>query len=346
MDFAPGVSAPACCLAPPSSPASPRPGLRPDRPPFRLRFGITAAFAQDSSNRADTYRLLTLFGDVFERVRAEYVEPVTDKDLVENAINGMLTGLDPHSSYMNAKAFRDMQVQTKGEFGGLGIEVTQENGFIKVISPIDDTPASRAGIKAGDMITALDGKTVQGLSLNDAVDKMRGAPNSKITLTIKREGVDKPIEVSMLREVIQIQVVKQRMEPDDIGYIRLSQFTEQADAGTQAGGEDAEAAGGRQAEGADPRPAQQSGRPAGSGGGGVRRLHRPGRDRLDPRPPPRGQPALGRQGRRHHRRRAAGGADQRRLGLVERDRRRRACRTIAARCCWAPAASARARCRP
>jgi carboxyl-terminal processing protease len=196
-------------------------------------FGITGAFAQDS-NRADTYRLLTLFGDVFERVRAEYVDPVTDKDLVENAINGMLTGLDPHSSYMNSKAFRDMQVQTKGEFGGLGIEVTQDNGFIKVISPIDDTPASRSGIKAGDIITALDGKTVQGLSLQDAVDKMRGLPNSKITLTIKREGVDKPVEVSMLREVIHIQVVKQRMEPGDIGYIRLSQFTEQADAGLKA----------------------------------------------------------------------------------------------------------------
>jgi carboxyl-terminal processing protease len=190
--------------------------------------GITAAFAQDNS-RADTYRLLTLFGDVFERVRAEYVDTVTDKDLVENAINGMLTGLDPHSSYMNAKAFRDMQVQTKGEFGGLGIEVTQDNGFIKVISPIDDTPASKAGIKAGDIITALDGKTVQGLSLNDAVDRMRGSPNSKITLTIKRDGVDKPLEVSMLREVIHIQVVKQRMEPGDIGYVRLSQFTEQAD---------------------------------------------------------------------------------------------------------------------
>ena len=192
-------------------------------------FGITAAFAQDGS-RADTYRLLTLFGDVFERVRAEYVDPVTDKDLVENAINGMLTGLDPHSSYMNSKAFRDMQVQTKGEFGGLGIEVTQDNGFIKVISPIDDTPASRAGVKAGDIITALDGRTVQGLSLNDAVDKMRGSPNSKITLTIKREGVDKPLEVSMLREIIHIQVVKQRMVSGDIGYVRLTQFTEQADA--------------------------------------------------------------------------------------------------------------------
>ncbi|HEY6439124.1 MAG TPA: S41 family peptidase [Acetobacteraceae bacterium] len=188
-----------------------------------------SAFAAQDSNRTDTYRLLTLFGDVFERVRAEYVDPVTDKDLIENSINGMLTGLDPHSSYMNAKAFRDMQVQTKGEFGGLGIEVTQDNGFIKVISPIDDTPAFKAGVKAGDIITALDGKTVQGLSLQDAVDMMRGAPNSKITLTIKREGKDQPIEVSMLREIIHIQVVKDRLEPDNIGYVRLTQFTEQAD---------------------------------------------------------------------------------------------------------------------
>jgi len=195
-----------------------------------FNFGLSAFAAQDGG-RADTYRLLTLFGDVFERVRAEYVDPVEDKDLIENSINGMLTGLDPHSSYMNAKAFRDMQVQTKGEFGGLGIEVTQENGFIKVISPIDDTPASRAGVKAGDLITALDGKTVQGLSLQDAVDKMRGSPNSKITLTIKREGVDKPVELSMLREIIHIQVVKQRLEADNVGYVRLTQFTEQADAG-------------------------------------------------------------------------------------------------------------------
>src|ERR1700733_8061897 len=198
---------------------------------FGYDFGINSALAQDSSNRADTYRLLTLFGDVFERVRAEYVDPVTDKDLVENAINGMLTGLDPHSSYMNAKQFRDMQVPTKGEFGGLGIEVTQENGYIKVISPIDDTPAAKAGVKAGDIITALDGKTVQGLSLQDSVDEMRGLPNSKITLTIKRAGIDKPIELSMLREIIHIQVIKQRMEPDGIGYVRLTQFTEQADAG-------------------------------------------------------------------------------------------------------------------
>jgi carboxyl-terminal processing protease len=132
---------------------------------------------------------------------------------------------------MNAKAFKDMQIQTKGEFGGLGIEVNEDKGLIKVVSPIDDTPAARGGIKPGDIITALDGKTLVGLTLNDAVDKMRGPPNSKIVLTIKRQGVDKPIEIALVRETIHLQVVKSRLEPDGIGYVRLSQFTEQADAG-------------------------------------------------------------------------------------------------------------------
>lgn len=178
--------------------------------------------------------MLNIFGDVMQRVRAEYVDPVDDKELIENAINGALTGLDPHSSYMNAKAFKDMQIQTKGEFGGLGIEVSEDKGLIKVVSPIDDTPAARAGIKPGDIITALDGKTLIGLSLNDAVDKMRGPPNSKIVLTIKRASIDKPLEVPLIRETIKIQVVKSRMEPNDIGYVRLSQFTEQADSGIKA----------------------------------------------------------------------------------------------------------------
>ena len=189
---------------------------------------LSQAIAQKASN-AQMYQLLKEFGDVVERVRADYVEAPNDRELMENGINGMLTGLDAHSSYMNAKAYKDMQIQTKGEFGGLGIEVTQDNGFIKVVSPIDDTPAFKAGIKPGDIITALDGKTVQGLSLNDAVDKMRGAPNAKIVLTIKRIGVDKPLEVPLIREIIHIQVIKSRLEADNIGYIRLSQFTEQAD---------------------------------------------------------------------------------------------------------------------
>ena len=196
---------------------------------FVSALGIEAAFAQDS-DRASTYRLLALFGDVFERVRSEYIDPVSDKGLMENAINGMLTGLDPHSAYMNAEQFREMQVETTGEFGGLGVEVVPENGFFKVISPMDDTPASKAGIKAGDIITGLNGKSVQGLSPVDALEQMRGAPNSKVTLTIEREGVDHPLEISMRREVIHIQVVKQRMEPGNIGYVRLTEFTEQADA--------------------------------------------------------------------------------------------------------------------
>jgi carboxyl-terminal processing protease len=190
---------------------------------------LPSAWAEETSG--DTYRMLDLFADVFNRVRAEYVDPVSDRELIENALNGMLTGLDPHSNYMNAKTFRDMQVQTRGEFGGLGIEVSQENGFIKVVSPIDDTPASRAGIKPGDLILALDGQTVQGMSLNDAVDKMRGPPNSKIKLTIKREGVDKPIEVTLTREVIKIQPVKAHLEGGDVGYIRITSFNELTDSG-------------------------------------------------------------------------------------------------------------------
>ena len=192
--------------------------------------GVNAAFAQDSY-RADTYQLLALFGDAFARVRREYVDPVSDKTLIEYAIDGMLTGLDPHSGYMNAAEFREMEIQATGRFAGLGVEVIQENGFVKVVSPMDGTPASRAGVRVGDIITALNGKAVQWLSLEDALEKMRGAPNSKVTLTIKREGVDKPLELSMRRAIIHLRVVKHRMEADKIGYVRLSEFTEQADAG-------------------------------------------------------------------------------------------------------------------
>jgi carboxyl-terminal processing protease len=191
---------------------------------------MVAAWAQDGG-RADTYRLLNLFGDVFERVRAEYVEPINDRDAVENAINGMLTGLDPHSSYLNQRSYRDMQVQTRGEFGGLGIEVTQENGYIKVISPIDETPAARAGVKAGDLITHLNGNSVQGLTLQEAVEQMRGERGTAIKITIRREGADRPIELSLNREVIRPQVVRFRLEGNDIGYVRLTSFNEQTDVG-------------------------------------------------------------------------------------------------------------------
>jgi carboxyl-terminal processing protease len=164
---------------------------------------------------------------VFERVRADYVEKPDDKKLVESAINGMLSGLDPHSSYMDPKSFRDMQVQTRGEFGGLGIEVTMENGLVKVVAPIDDTPAAKAGVMANDIITKLDDEAVQGLTLNQAVDKMRGPVNSKIKLTIVRKGADKPIELTIVRDIIRVKSVRSHAEGDDVGYIRITQFNEQ-----------------------------------------------------------------------------------------------------------------------
>ena len=176
---------------------------------------------------ADTYRQLNLFGDVFERVRSDYVEKPDDAKLIESAINGMLAGLDPHSSYMDPKSFRDMQVQTRGEFGGLGIEVTMEDGLIKVVAPIDETPAAKAGIMANDIITKLDDDQVQGLTLNQAVEKMRGPVNTKIKLTIMRKGQDKPIEVSITRDVIRVRSVRSQVEGDDVGYIRMTQFNEQ-----------------------------------------------------------------------------------------------------------------------
>jgi carboxyl-terminal processing protease len=174
---------------------------------------------------SETYRQLDLFGEVFERVRSDYVEEVSDQQLIEAAINGMLSALDPHSSYMNAKNFTDMQVQVQGQFGGLGIEVTMENGLIKVVSPIDDTPAAKAGLKPGDFITHIDGEPVLGLSLNEAVEHMRGPINSTIKLTIRREGKD-PFEVKLARAVIKIQSVKYHLEGNDIGYIRITSFNE------------------------------------------------------------------------------------------------------------------------
>src|SRR6185436_8667841 len=182
-----------------------------------------------SSARAatvDAYRQLTLFGDVFEQVRSDYVERPDDSKLIESAIKGMLAGLDPHSSYMDAKSFRDMQVDTRGEFGGLGIEVTMEDGLIKVVSPIDETPAAKAGIMANDIISHIDDEPVQGLTLNQAVEKMRGPVNTKIKLTIMRKGADKPVEVSITRDIIRVKAVRSRQE-DDVGVIRITQFNEQ-----------------------------------------------------------------------------------------------------------------------
>src|ERR1700730_12773094 len=194
---------------------------------FSPRWDVGAA---PPANSAETYKQLNLFGEVFERVRAEYVDEVSDDTLVESAINGMLTSLDPHSNYLNTKNFNDMKVQTRGEFGGLGIEVSMENGLVKVVSPIDDTPAARAGLKPGDLITHLDGDPVQGMTLPEAVEKMRGPVSSEIKLTIRREGRD-PFDVKLIRATIRIQSVRSHLEGDNIGYVRVTTFNEQTDTG-------------------------------------------------------------------------------------------------------------------
>jgi carboxyl-terminal processing protease len=191
---------------------------------------MSPGLTQVDAASSETYRQLNLFGDVFERVRAEYVEEVTDEELIEAAIRGMLTSLDPHSSYLSPENFDEMQVQTRGEFGGLGIEVTMEDGFVKVVSPIDDTPADRAGIMAGDYITHLDGEGVLGLTLGDAVEKMRGPVNTDIVLTVVREGADEPLEITVTRDIITIKSVRWQIE-DKVGYIRISSFTENTEDG-------------------------------------------------------------------------------------------------------------------
>jgi carboxyl-terminal processing protease len=192
-----------------------------------------APVGASSQSSSETYRQLNLFGEVFERVRSDYVEEVSDQKLIESAINGMLTSLDPHSSYLNPKDFQDMQVQTRGEFGGLGIEVTMEDGLIKVVSPIDDTPAFRAGVQPGDIITHLDGEPVLGLTLAEAVDKMRGPANTEIKLTIRRANKE-PFDLVVKRDVIRVDSVRARAI-EDVGYIRITSFTEQTDEGLKKG---------------------------------------------------------------------------------------------------------------
>ncbi|KZD04833.1 carboxyl-terminal processing protease [Thalassospira sp. MBR-102] len=205
---------------------------------FALATGMTLglaspALAQSSpTTSAETYRLLNLFGDVFEQVKSKYVEEVDDKQLIEAAINGMLTSLDPHSSYLNMDNFEEMQVDTRGEFGGLGIEVTMEEGFVKVISPIYDTPAEKAGLQPGDFITHIDGKPIRGLGLNEAVEMMRGKVNTDIILTIMRKGETAPFDVTLTRAVIKIQSVRSEAK-DDVGYIRITKFNEQTFSGLQ-----------------------------------------------------------------------------------------------------------------
>ena len=198
--------------------------------PQALLFVSPAAYAA----AADTYRQLNLFGDVFDKIRNDYVEKPDESKMIEAAINGMLSSLDPHSSYMDAKSFRDMQVQTKGEFGGLGIEVTQEDGLLKVVTPIDDTPAAKAGVLSGDLITAIDDTPTQGLTLDQAVEKMRGSINSPVKLKIVRGPKKDVKDFTIVRDLIHVQSVRSHVQNDDIGYIRITQFTEQTADGLKA----------------------------------------------------------------------------------------------------------------
>ncbi len=200
---------------------------------FGLSLGVMTALqfaapvlAQSSNERSSVYEQLNLFGDIFERIRSQYVEEVDEAELIEAAINGMLTSLDPHSSYMSPKAAADMRVQTRGEFGGLGIEVTQQDGFVKVVSPIDGTPADAAGIEAGDFITHVDGETVLGLTLNQAVEMMRGPVGSEIIITVVREGEDEPFDVSIIRDTIKLTAVRSRVEGSSV-VLRITTFNDQ-----------------------------------------------------------------------------------------------------------------------
>ena len=190
--------------------------------------------ANESTENKSTYEQLSLFGDIFERIREKYVEEVNDEDLIRAAINGMLTSLDPHSSYLPPSDFDQMKVQTRGEFGGLGIEVTQDEGYVKVVSPIDDTPAFRAGIEAGDLITAVDGQSLLGMSLDEAVKLMRGPVGSEIILTIFRETIEEPYDVTIIRDTIKPVVVRHRLE-GDTAYVRLTTFNDQTYKGLEKG---------------------------------------------------------------------------------------------------------------
>jgi carboxyl-terminal processing protease len=195
-------------------------------------FGVPRAAAQGAGG-LDTNHLMALFGAVLERVQADYVEPVSATKLVDNALNGMLTGLDPHSSYMTEQEWHDMQTETTGKFGGIGLEVTDNGGLLEVVSPIDGTPAAKAGLRAGDLITALNGKSVEGLSLNDAVTEMRGAPDTTLHMTVRRQGQPQPLELSLVRQIINVQTVTSRLF-GDIGMIRISEFTDQTNPGVHA----------------------------------------------------------------------------------------------------------------
>lgn len=197
---------------------------------FNFLFFSTNLVKGDN-NRQETYKQLNLFGDVFQRVQEQYVDGVSDKELIESAISGMLQSLDPHSSYLSPESYKDMQVKTKGTFGGLGIEITMEDGFVKVVSPIDDTPAANAGMKSGDLIIGIDGESVKGLTINEAVSKLRGPVNSKVTITVVRDKED-PFEIEIVRDVIKIRSVKHEVI-NEIGYVRLTTFSDTTTSGME-----------------------------------------------------------------------------------------------------------------
>ena len=265
---------------------------------------------------------LRTFTEVFSRIKSDYVEPVEDKKLLGDAVQGMLTGLDPHSSYLDAESFKDVRVETEGQFGGLGIEVTMENGFVKVVAPIDDTPRGAPDIRTGDLIIRLDDKAVKGMTLNEAVRLMRGKVGTDITLTVAREGTTKPFKVTLKRAVIKIQSVKNKLLEPGYGYVRITQFQ----AGTERYLNDAvklNAENKGRAARAGAGPAQQPGRRAQRRGGGERRVPEQGSDRLHRRPRGRFQAQVFRDPGRPPQRRPDRGAGQRRLGLGLGDRGRR-----------------------
>src|SRR2546423_1219691 len=197
--------------------------------------GTNLVAAAKAAARSDAYTQLNLFGNVFERIKTSYVEKPDDSKLMEGAINGMISALDPHSRYMNEKGWSDMQETTHGEFGGLGIEVTMEDGLVKVVTPIDETPAAKAGILSGDVITQIDDEQIQGMTLEQAVSRMKGPANSKIRLKVARKGIAAPIDVAIVREIIRVRPVRYRTDGGDIGYIRVTRFHGTATEGLKKG---------------------------------------------------------------------------------------------------------------
>ena len=300
------------------------------------------AFALAQEDR-EAYDQLDLFGKILEEIRSEYVEEVSTSELIDAAIEGMIGSLDPHSKYHNPKSYKEVQVQARGEFGGLGIEVTMEDGLVKVITPIDDTPAQRAGIQPGDLVTHLDGEQVLGLTLQQAVDKMRGPVNSEITLTVRRGGVEESLNFPITRAIIKIRSVRARVVDDEIIVARISRILRAHSRRSRRGSGRSVGGAGRSGGRRRARPAQQSRRPARSGNRGLGRVPGAGRNRIDPRARSHQRASLQRARRRHYRRPAAGRPDQRWDGIGLGNRGGARCRITGGRSFSAHARSARAR---